>query len=76
MYVFLILGCIMLIGIGYFVGRTTEDKEIYKKGYTEAINDLYNKNTPKYILDKCPNGEVRWRENYEQKTYEELQEGD
>ena len=66
----------MLIGIGYAIGIMMNNKEAYKRGYIEAINDLYNKGVPKYILDKCDNGEVRWTANYEKKTYEELQEGD
>ena len=67
---------VALIGIVYIISMITDSKKAYKKGYIEAINDLYNKGVPKYILDKCANGEVRWTENYEKKTYEELQEGD
>lgn len=74
--VFIVAPAIVLTITGYIIGRSSSNKEEYKRGYINAINDLYNKSVPEYILDKCDNGEVRWRENHERKTYAELQEGD
>lgn len=77
MELLLLIGIMIVpMAMGYVVGRITDSKKAYKKGYIEAINDLYNQGVPKYILAKCDNGEVRWTANYEKKTYEELQEGD
>ena len=77
------MGIAILIGLavflfvsGYIAGITSDSKRGYKLGYTEAINDLYNKSVPKYILKTQDNGEVHWVENHERKTYEELKEGD
>lgn len=67
---------LFLLMSGYALGLYSDSKKFYKLGYTEAINDLYNKSVPKYILKTQDNGEVHWVENNERKTYEELQEGD
>lgn len=58
---------LFILGSGYAIGMTHSNSEAYKQGYIKAINDLYNKSVPEYILEAQANREVLWVKNQEEK---------